>query len=118
MCYLIGFIENSMGIASILSIFFITLERYYVICRPLSVKSLMTQSRTLKLIVFIWFLSIAINLPLIYMSEYTLARFNNDEVDYMCYVNMDSLNMDSLNSNWRQIYSIFVTFIIYLIIGE
>lgn len=112
-CYLIGFIENSMGIASILSIFFITLERYYVICKPLSVKSLMTQSRTLKLIIFIWFVSVTINLPLIYMTEYRLGRFNNDEWDFMCFT-----NMDTENGPWRKIYSIFVTFIIYLIIGR
>lgn len=37
-CYMVSFIENCMGTASLLSIFLITMERYYVICRPLKVK--------------------------------------------------------------------------------
>ena len=73
-CYLIVFIESSLGVASILSIFFITLERFYVICRPLDVKSLMTQSRTLKLIIFIWLSAFVINFPFIHLAEYQVTR--------------------------------------------
>lgn len=37
-CYMVVFIENCMGVASLLSIFSITMERFYVICRPLKVR--------------------------------------------------------------------------------
>lgn len=106
------FTENCLGNASILTIFFISLERFYVICKPLVAKSLMTQSRTLKLMILIWITSIIINLPLIFMSEYNLRPFHDSTVYYKCTANTD----DSFG-HWRQIYSFFVTFIIYLIIG-
>ncbi len=48
MCYFILFFENCFGTASILSILFISLERFYVICRPLIAKSIISHSRTLK----------------------------------------------------------------------
>jgi len=113
LCYLIGFFENAMSIASILTIFFITLERYWAICRPLSLRSIMTQSRTCKLIIFILAASIFINIPLIFFSEHKLGRFNNNEIDYMCYI-----NMETQYGEWRRMYSTFVTFIIYVIIGK
>ena len=113
MCYLTSFFENSMGIASVLSIFFITLERYYVICRPLRAKSVWTHSRTIKLIVLIWVFSITINLPIIYTTKYQKSNFLNQMEDYECFT-----DMDRAQGLWRQIYTIIVTLISYLVIGE
>jgi hypothetical protein len=110
MCYLIAFIENCMGYASILSIFFITLDRYYVICKPLSVKARMNASRTVKIIVFIWLVSIAINAPLIFLSEYNLSKFSdNVELEYRC----DAKSRQT----WSLYYIICVTFLFYVAIG-
>lgn len=108
-CYLIGFIENFTGVASILTIFFITCERYFVIVKPLGVRSLLTQSRILKIIIFIWLVSAAINFPIIFMTEYKLTRFIDNKIEYQCLANT--------NSPWRQYYICIVTFIIYLLIG-
>jgi hypothetical protein len=110
MCYSIAFIENCMGFASISSIFFITCDRYYVICRPLSVKSTMTQSRTLKLILSIWVVSILINLPFVFLTEYDLRYFSdNQQMEYRC----DAKS----RGEWSFYYIIVTTFIFYLIIG-
>ena len=110
MCYSIAFIENCMGFASISSIFFITCDRYYVICRPLSVKSTMTQSRTLKLILSIWVVSILINLPFVFLTEYDLRYFSdNQQMEYRC----DAKS----RGEWSFYYIICNTFIFYLIIG-
>lgn len=109
MCYLIGFIENCMGFASILSIFFITCDRYYVICRPLKVRSVMTESRTSKLIIFIWIISILFNLPFILLSEYKPKRFIDGEIGYAC-------NVKS-RASWSSFYIISLTLIFYLLIG-
>lgn len=52
---------------------------------PLKVKSVMTQSFTLKIIVLIWFVSIASNLPWIYLTEYTAIYFrDNGQFEYKC----------------------------------
>lgn len=110
-CYLVAFIENCMGFASILSIFFITLDRYYVICKPLAVKSKMTQSRTLKLILFIWIVSILIHLPFILLTEYSLQMFadNPGTFEYKCDAKSRGI--------WSFYYIIGTTFVFYLIIG-
>ena len=111
MCYSIAFFENCMSLASILTIFMISLERYFVICKPLKVKSIITQSHTLKIIVLIWIISITVNLPFIFLSEYKLALFydNPNKREYKC---------ASVAANkWTVIYSISVTFVVFVIIG-
>lgn len=114
MCYLIAFVENCMNFASILSIFFITIDRYYVICKPLAVKSRMNQGRTLKLIVLIWMVAILINAPLIYLSEYDLKPFRDPltgeyQMEYAC-------NTRAVG-NWALYYIVCVTFLFYVLIG-
>ena len=110
MCQLVYFFENCMSFASILSIFFITFERFYVICRPLSVKSLMTHSLTLKLILIIWFTSILLNFPLALLPNYEIDEFNNKKNGFKCEVRADS-------KAWRRVYLILITFVFYLFIG-
>lgn len=109
MCYLTSFIENSCCIASVVSIFFITLERYFVICHPLSAKAIWTQSRTLKLILLIWLFAFLVNTPMIFMTEYKLGVFWNNEEEYECLTHAEG---------WRKVYTILVTFVFYLIIGK
>ncbi len=109
MCYSISFVENSMGFASILTIFIITCDRYYVICRPLSVKSVMNQARTFKLISLIWLVSIIINLPLIFFTNYKTAYFYDCTVEYKCYIKVDS--------SLKHFYIISVYFLNYFLIG-
>jgi hypothetical protein len=91
-CYLIAFIENCMGVASLLSILFITLDRYYVICKPLTVKSTMTQARTLKVVIFIWIVSITANLPFLFLSNYKLFKFYDCTEGYKCYTKLSILS--------------------------
>lgn len=109
MCYLVLFFENCFGIASILTILCISLERYYVICKPLIAKSIISHSRTLKLIILIWVTAILVNIPLIYMSEHKLKTFHDKTTSYKCIANTVSQT--------RQWYSFFLTFVVYLIIG-
>ena len=110
MCYSIAFFENCMSLASILTIFMITLERYYVIVKPLKVKSLMTQSHTLKIILFIWLVSITVNLPFIFLAEYKLTLFfDNNKHEYKC--------SSVAGNKWTVVYSVSVTFIVFVIIG-
>jgi len=99
-----------MTFASILTILFITCERYYVICLPLKLKSIMTPSRTFKIIILIWFISITVNLPFIYLSEYKKAKFyDNNVFEYKCSAKPTSV--------WAFYYIILVSFSVYFIIG-
>ena len=109
LCYLISFFENCMGNASLLTIFFITCERFYVICRPLNVRSLMTKSRILRIIICIWIISILINLPFIFMSEYRFYKFYDGTSGYKCYLKATNIS--------AHIYSITVSYVIYFVIG-
>jgi hypothetical protein len=110
MCHLIGFIENCMTFASILTILFITCERYYVICMPLKLKSVITPSRTFKLIILIWLISITVNLPFIFLSEYKKAKFyDNNVLEYKCSAKPTSV--------WTFYYIIVFSFSVYFIIG-
>jgi len=91
MCYLIGFFENCMGLASILSILFITIDRYLVICRPLKVKSVINLKRTCRIIVFIWITSILLNLPFIFLSQYKEKKYFDCSTGYTCILKADYL---------------------------
>lgn len=89
----------------------ITAERYYVICKPLKVKSVMTQSRTFKIIFFIWFISITINIPYIYpLTEYNIRLYSDSgTLGYEC--NAKSRGLPTF------LFIITTTFLVYVVIG-
>ena len=99
-----------MGVASILSILVITCERYFVICKPLITRSLITRSAVIKVIVAIWSISIVANLPFIFLTEYKITHFFDTNTDeYKCSA--------SLAPTWSLYYIVALTFVIYFVIG-
>ena len=107
-CYLIAFFENCTGFASILSIFFITCDRYQVICKPLCFKSKMSQRRTFKLVILIWIISILANAPFLFISNYKLVKFFDCTTGYKCYTKLTQTSK----------YCIIISyFIVYFFIG-
>jgi hypothetical protein len=99
-----------MSLASILTIFMISLERFFVTCKPLKVKQIITHSHTLIIIAFIWFVSIIVNLPFVFLAEYKLTLFfDNNKYEYKC--------SSVAGNEWMVVYSVSVTFVIHLIIG-
>ncbi|CAF0839758.1 unnamed protein product [Brachionus calyciflorus] len=108
LCHSVSFIENSMLSASILTIFCITCDRYYVICKPLYVKSIMTKKRTLKLIISLWIVSFLVNSPYIYFSQHIEQEFNDGSKEYTCNLKYSTIFY----------YYIIVTyFLVYFLIG-
>lgn len=106
---MVPYIENCVSLASLLTILFITCDRYYVICKPVSVKSSMTKHRTLKLVILIWLVTIIVNLPFLFMSNYKLYYFNDDcSLGYKCYTKITPLN---------KYYILFSYFLIYFVVG-
>ena len=108
----------------------ITAERYYVICKvknfcnlsfyqqnfyliylkPLKVKSVMTQSRTFKIIILIWFVSITINIPYVFpLTEYNIRLYSDNTLGFEC--NAKSRGLPTF------LYIITNTFLSYVVIG-
>jgi hypothetical protein len=126
MCYSFEFSQYCSGIASILSLFMITCERYYVICKPLAFKSVITKSRTVKLVILIWIVSILINLPLIFFTNYdiipsssnsssnsTCSNHENDQgVHYKC-----EMYFDEKFTNWHIYYILMIAFFVFFFLG-
>nr|QVK45671.1 G protein-coupled receptor [Proales similis] len=110
LCFITYFSQNCMSLASILSILAITCERFYVICHPLQVKSVITFKSTLMVVALIWTVSIITNLPLIYLTDYSMGSFYDEpQLAYQCSANVG-------HGYWR-IYFVFTSFIIYFLIG-
>ncbi|RNA20530.1 growth hormone secretagogue receptor type 1 isoform X1 [Brachionus plicatilis] len=107
-CHSVFFVENTMVFASILTIFLITYDRYYVICRPLHVKSVINSTRTFNLIIFLWTLSLIVNIPFIFFSEFKETKFFDCTIGYKCQLLFNSLFF----------YHIIIThFIIFFLLG-
>ena len=135
MCYMFEFSQYCTSIVSILTIFLITLERYYVICRPLKIKSFITKPRTIKLIALIWLVSVFINLPLIFFTHYnpitdddtsddTLASSSfisstpslprgDHDVEYSCEIMFD----EGFTTSWHIYYIMTMLFLVYFLCG-
>jgi hypothetical protein len=106
--------DNAVCVVSIFSIFIIMFERYYVICRPLIVRSVITRSHVLKIIFAIWWLSILINLPFIALTDYEQGKFYDNSTGYKCAVRISS-NRSELD--WGFFYVLLVHIVIYFLIG-
>lgn len=133
MCYSFEFSQYCTGIASILSLFMITCERYYVICKPLAFKSVITKSRTVKLVILIWIISILINLPLIFFTNYEhIPATNVTNTENTCHTN-EIIEASSNNThiqeykcemffdehfnNWHIYYILTIAFFVYFFLG-
>jgi hypothetical protein len=135
MCYSFEFSQYCTGIASILSLFMITCERYYVICKPLAFKSVITKSRTVKLIILIWIISVLINLPLIFFTNYDqIPTTNSTNMENTCQTSNDNTEISSNNitnrqeykcemffdehfNNWHIYYILTIAFFVYFFLG-
>ncbi|XP_015790997.1 orexin receptor type 1 isoform X2 [Tetranychus urticae] len=79
MCKLVVYFQFVSVSVSVLTLTFISVDRWYAICRPLKFKSTITKTRVA--IIFIWISSLAINLPdLIHLQ--TISPFHRNETIY------------------------------------
>ncbi|XP_051780123.1 trace amine-associated receptor 1-like [Erpetoichthys calabaricus] len=54
--------------SSVLHLSFISIDRYYAVCHPLTYKSKITTSLTIHLILFCWILSVAVGFLIVYLE--------------------------------------------------
>ncbi|XP_077992212.1 growth hormone secretagogue receptor type 1-like [Glandiceps talaboti] len=78
MCKLVPFLEYSAAQASVLTLVFISVERYVAICFPLKAKYTITPGRSIILCVLIWSVSCAASIPYVFMAQYTAYDYSKD----------------------------------------
>ncbi|XP_067904934.1 neurotensin receptor type 1 [Heterodontus francisci] len=78
------FLRDACTYATALNIASLSIERYMAICHPFKAKSLMSTSRTKKLISFIWILSFLLAIPMIFTMGETYANTVPHPDDLIC----------------------------------
>uniref|UniRef100_UPI00398EE8F2 neurotensin receptor type 1 n=1 Tax=Pristiophorus japonicus TaxID=55135 RepID=UPI00398EE8F2 len=78
------FLRDACTYATALNIASLSIERYLAICHPFKAKTLMSSSRTKKLISAIWFLSFLLATPMIFTMGEKYANSVPDPDDLIC----------------------------------
>ncbi|KAJ8020309.1 Growth hormone secretagogue receptor type 1 [Holothuria leucospilota] len=73
LCRLRYFLIEACAFTTVLHIAAFTIERYFVVCHPMKAKSLVSASRTKKIICFIWILSFVIAFPIFFAYDLLVA---------------------------------------------
>ncbi|XP_033943792.1 LOW QUALITY PROTEIN: neurotensin receptor type 1-like [Pseudochaenichthys georgianus] len=71
------FLRNSCSYATALNIASLSVERYMAICHPFKAKSIMSRSRTKKLISAMWLASFALATPMIFVMGQVMRKGEN-----------------------------------------
>ncbi|XP_010785834.1 neurotensin receptor type 1 [Notothenia coriiceps] len=71
------FLRNSCSYATALNITSLSVERYMAICHPFKAKSIMSRSRTKKLISAMWLASFALATPMIFVMGQVMRKGEN-----------------------------------------
>ncbi|CAF0870888.1 unnamed protein product [Brachionus calyciflorus] len=85
-CKMYYFIEYCVTSVSSLTIIFISLERYFAISKPLSVKILFNEKNSLITIILIWLVAICVSSPFLLMTEF----YQNPD---QCQLNMQQYHL-------------------------
>ncbi|XP_063823619.1 cholecystokinin receptor type A-like [Ostrinia nubilalis] len=76
LCKLIPFLQAVSVSVDVWTLVAISLERYFAICRPLKSRKWQTQCHAYKMIAMVWILSIALNSPILIVSNLQPMRGN------------------------------------------
>lgn len=68
------FLRDSCSYATALNIASLSVERYMAICHPFKAKSIMSRSRTKKLISAMWLASFALSTPMLFIMGQTISK--------------------------------------------
>ncbi|XP_070540741.1 QRFP-like peptide receptor [Ptychodera flava] len=85
MCKLVPFLEYSTAQASVLTLVFISMERYVAICHPLKAQYTITPGRSIKICVLIWLIACGASIPYLFMAKHSPYDMDiNGELLYEC----------------------------------
>ena len=104
---LVPALENTVALASVLTITAISTERYYAICQPLRVQYFCTGRRTFAIIVTIWIIAMITCLPF-----YTITIFKDS-------MQVDGTPIKACRTyiiyHWQKVFIFVLTFICFVI---
>ncbi|XP_071954123.1 rhodopsin, GQ-coupled-like [Antedon mediterranea] len=96
-CQIYAFFGSTFGVMSITTISAISLDRYYVICKPMKATRTVTKRRSMYIIAFVWIYSIAWAVPpLLGFGRYTREGYGlsctfdytDQSISNKCFVGM------------------------------
>lgn len=102
-----SFIEICVAHASILTILAISFERFYAICRPLEAGYTCTKRRAVVIIAFIWLAAIVSCLPMLSITELTMAEYIDGSTVPVC--------SNSLQTGWHPLYYVAIFLLFFVI---
>lgn len=98
-----------MANASLLTILFISVERYFAICHPLRVTSGSIKSKTKLIMTAIWLVAFVVSSPLLVITQYKFSLFYDKRLVPVC--------RSTVSDMWKQTYVISMLCVFYLIPG-
>ncbi|KAK3085457.1 hypothetical protein FSP39_003680 [Pinctada imbricata] len=103
---LIPFLEVVISSTSVFSIIAISIERFRVVCKPLSTAPY-RLAPTIRTIFFIWFLSVVISVPMFMITVYKGTKMRDGTPIKVCRM--------PINSHWKRCYVVANYSFVYLI---
>lgn len=109
LCKFVHYIQNLCAICSVYTLTAMSIERYYAIIYPVECRYICTMSQTKKVITIIWFSSILLALPVIWMQKHLqVGDYTLEYKAYWCVRDWD-------NPLFWKLYELYMLTIILII---
>ncbi|XP_066957823.1 growth hormone secretagogue receptor type 1-like [Macrobrachium rosenbergii] len=89
MCKVVPYIEFTVAHASMLTILAISVERYRVICHPLTAAANCSRARAVGACVLVWVIATVVTSPIIVLTKYNHVPYIDHSVVPVCYTSVD-----------------------------
>ncbi|XP_013412869.1 growth hormone secretagogue receptor type 1-like [Lingula anatina] len=107
MCKTVPFLEHLVEHASAMSIVGISIERYYVICKPFYAHIRWTRRQVILSLVSVWVTSALATSPFLVIAEETTSFYANGDRITTCNT--------SINTVWKRVYVIVTTSLFFFL---
>ncbi|XP_068246032.1 growth hormone secretagogue receptor type 1-like [Palaemon carinicauda] len=101
MCKVVPYVEFLVAHASLLIILAISVERYRVICHPLTAAAKCSRARAMGACALMWSIATVVTSPVIVLTEYTQVRYIDNSLVPVCYTSIVKL--------WAKVFVVSAT---------
>jgi hypothetical protein len=119
-CKITNFIQGISLCVSIMTMTAISIDRYYIIYKPVKARSIYTHKRVRIIVLFIWIFSIVIMSPILFISKYeSMALPHGLEKFSYAFNDFDFKELSICYEDWihmeiKLVYGIFLTCILFI----